>query len=191
MSRATWKIACFNPSVWKPSSPASSTAARSAPSAGARTWPKLHKRIAETDQRLNRLFDAIESGVADLDAPGLKERIAGLKAIREQASADAERAQAALDHDGNQAVSPDMVKTFARVARERIRLDSGGYRRDHLRALTQRVEVADKEVRIMGSKSELLRTLVAASGGKPGVAGVQSSVLKWRALLDSNQRPTA
>jgi len=27
-------------------------------------------------------------------------------------------------------------------------------------------EVADKEVRIMGSKSELLRTLVAASGGK-------------------------
>jgi hypothetical protein len=47
-------------------------------------------------------------------------------------------------------------------------------------------EVADKEVRIMGSKSELLRTLVAASGGKPGVAGVQSSVLKWRALIDSN-----
>jgi len=31
------------------------------------------------------------------------------------------------------------------------------------RALAQRVEVADKEVRIMGSKSELLRTLMAAS----------------------------
>ena len=82
-----------------------------------------------------------------------------------------------------------MVKTFARVARERIRLDSGGYRRDHLRALTQRVEVADKEVRIMGSKSELLRTLVAASGGKPGVAGVQSSVLKWRTYQKANAVP--
>ncbi len=152
---------------------------------------ELHKRIAETDQRLNRLFDAIGSGVADLDAPSLKERIAGLKAIREQASADAERAQAALDHAGNQAVSSDMVRTFARAARQRIRLESGGYRRDHLRALAQRVEVADKEVRIMGSKSELLRTLVAASGGKPGVVGVQSSVLKWRALVDSNHRPTA
>jgi DNA invertase Pin-like site-specific DNA recombinase len=150
---------------------------------------ELHKRIAETDQRLNRLFDAIESGVADLDAPGLKERIASLKAIREQASADAERAQAALDHAGNQAVSSDMVRTFARAARQRIRLDSGGYRRDHLRALAQRVEVADKEVRIMGSKSELLRTLVAASGGKPGLVGVQSSVLKWRTRRDSNPRP--
>ena len=79
--------------------------------------------------------------------------------IREQASADAERAQAALDHAGNQAVSLDMVKNFARAARQRIRLDGGGYHRDHLRALAQRIEVADREVRIMGSKSELLRTL--------------------------------
>src|SRR5882757_1782887 len=53
----------------------------------------------------------------------------------------------------------------------------------------ERVEVADTEVRIMGSKSELLRTLVAASGGKSGVVRVQSSVLKWRARRDSNSRP--
>jgi site-specific DNA recombinase len=150
---------------------------------------ELNKRIAETDQRLNRLFDAIESGVADLDAPGLKDRIAGLKAIRDQASADADRAQAALDNAGNQAISPEMVTTFARAARQRIRMDGGGYRRDHLRALAQRVEVADTEVRIMGSKSELLRTLIAASGGKSGVAGVQSSVLKWRTRQDSNLWP--
>jgi len=39
--------------------------------------------------------------------------------------------------------------------------DGGGYRRDHLRAHAQRVEVADKEVRIMGSKSDLLRTIRA------------------------------
>lgn len=66
----------------------------------------------------------------------------------------------------NQAVGVDMIRTFANTARERLRLENGGYRRDHLRALAQRVEVADKEVRIMGTKSELLRTLVAASSGK-------------------------
>jgi hypothetical protein len=38
-----------------------------------------------------------------------------------------------------------------------MRTESGGYRRDHLRALAQRVEVGAKEVRITGSKSELLR----------------------------------
>ncbi len=150
---------------------------------------ELNKRITETDQRLNRLFNAIEFGVADLDSPGLKDRIAGLKALREQAGVDAERAKAALDNAGNQAVSPDTVRAFSRAARRRMRLESGGYRRDHLRALAQRIEVADTEVRIMGSKSELLRTLVAASGGKSVAFGVQSSVLKWRARQDSNLWP--
>ena len=46
---------------------------------------ELNKRAAETDLRLKRLYDAIETGVADLGDPGLKERIAGLKAIRDQA----------------------------------------------------------------------------------------------------------
>ncbi|WP_082407584.1 recombinase family protein [Mesorhizobium sp. 1M-11] len=147
---------------------------------------ELHRRITDTDQRLGRLYDAIESGTVDKDDPLLKERIAGLQALRDQAKADAERTQLALDSTGNQAVSPDMLKAFARRARERMRLDNGGYRRDHLRALAQRVEVADTEVRIMGSKSELLRTLVAASSGQSAAFGVHSSVLKWRTRQDSN-----
>ena len=81
-----------------------------------------------------------------------------------------------------------MVQRFARTARERIRIDGGGYRRDHLRALARRVEVADDEIRIMGSKGNLLRTLAAASGAKPATSGVRSSVLKWRRGRDSNPR---
>jgi site-specific DNA recombinase len=50
------------------------------------------------------------------------------------------------------------------ACRERSRIDGGGYRREHLRALAQRVEVADKEARIIGSKGDLLGTLAAASG---------------------------
>jgi site-specific DNA recombinase len=38
-----------------------------------------------------------------------------------------------------------------------------------------------KEVRIMGSKIELLRTLVAASSAKTAGFGVPSFVPKWRA----------
>lgn len=85
----------------------------------------------------------------------------------------------------NQSISPDKLKGFARKARERMHLDDG-YRRDHLRALAWRVEVADDEVRIMGSKSELLRTLVAASSVESAAFGVHSSVLKWRPRQDSN-----
>jgi site-specific DNA recombinase len=149
---------------------------------------ELNKRSAETQLRLKRLYDAIESGVADLDDPALKERIAGLKVIRDQAQADAERAQATLQSSSQQKITPQMVRKFAKTARERMRLQSGGYRRDHLRALAQRVEVADKEVRIMGSKGDLLRTLAAVSGVKSNTPGVRSSVLKWRRERDSNPR---
>ena len=71
-----------------------------------------------------------------------------------------------------------------------LEMAHGGYRRDHLRALTQRVEVDAKEIRIMGSKSALLRTLVAASSAKSTVFGMPSSVPKWRARRDSNSRPS-
>ncbi|HEX7073862.1 MAG TPA: hypothetical protein VF226_07455 [Hyphomicrobiaceae bacterium] len=108
----------------------------------------MNKRATESELRLTRLYDAIEAGIADLDAPALKDRIDGLKAIRDQAKADADRAQAMLQNSGQKAVTPQMLRKFAATARERIRLDGGGYRRDHLRALAQRVEVADGEVRI-------------------------------------------
>ena len=147
---------------------------------------ELHKRITETDQRLGRLYDAIEGGMVDKDDTVLKDRIAGLKAIRDQAMADAERTQTTLDSAGSESISLDMIDDFSRTAREGLRLESGGYRRDHLRAFAQRVEVADDEVHIMGSKSELLRALVAASSVESAAFGVRSSVLKWRTRHDSN-----
>ena len=58
---------------------------------------ELRKRAAEADAKLKRLYDAIENGIADLSDPMLKERVAELKAIRDQARADAERAQDAME----------------------------------------------------------------------------------------------
>jgi site-specific DNA recombinase len=93
---------------------------------------ELNKRAAEAEPRPKRLYDAIEAGVADLDDPALKDRIAGLKATRDQAQADALRAQAMLESATHQAVTPQMLRQFANTARKRMRADGGGYRRDHL-----------------------------------------------------------
>ena len=136
---------------------------------------ELNKRAAESELRLKRLYDAIEAGIAEIDDPALKDRIDGLNAIR---------AQAMPQHSGSQAVTPQMLTRFARTARERMRLPGGGYRRDHLRALAQRVEVADGKVRIIGSKSRLLQTLVANGSAN----AVPTQVLKWRRRWDSNPR---
>jgi ABC-type Fe3+ transport system substrate-binding protein len=47
--------------------------------------------------KLKRLYDAIENGIADLTDPMLKDRIAELKAIRDQARADTERVEDTLE----------------------------------------------------------------------------------------------
>lgn len=146
---------------------------------------ELRKRGAEAEAKLKRLYDAIESGIADVSDPLLRERVTELKAVRDQARADAERAEGALDRAGP-SITPQALNTFASRARRRMRTEQGGYRRDHLRALAQRVEVDAKEVRIMGSKSVLLRTLVANSSAKTAAFGVPSFVPKWRARHDSN-----
>ena len=149
---------------------------------------ELNKRATESDLRLKRLYDAIENGIAEVDDPDLKERIATLKATRDQAKADAARITSLLSSEGRKAVAPDMLAKFATAARKRMRDEKGGYRRDHLRALAQRVEVDVGEVRILGSKSNLLQALVAgAAETKPGA--VPSFVPKWCARQDSNLWP--
>ena len=145
---------------------------------------ELRKKAAEADARLKRLYDAIEKGVADIDDESLKERIAELRALKSQAQVDAERVVAALEGIGAE-ITPAKLRAFADAARQRLRGPDGGYRRDHLRALAQRVEVAEGEVRIIGSRSNLLRALAAASGVKPATAGVPSFVPKWRRGWDA------
>ncbi len=147
---------------------------------------ELNKRATETDLRLNRLYDAIEGGVANLDDPELKTRIATLKATRDQARVDAERASALLETISQKSITPQMLRNFASTARDRMRLPGGGYRRDHLRALAQRVEVDDGEVRIMGSKGDLLRTL---AGSADPTGHVPSFVPNWR-CCQTNANPS-
>jgi site-specific DNA recombinase len=144
----------------------------------------LAKRATEAELRLKRLYDAIEAGVADLNDPALKDRIDGLKAIRDQARSDESRAQARLDQASQTTITRQMLTRFAAAARDRMRLPGGGFRRDHLRALAQRIEVAEGEVRIVGSKSRLLQTLTAQESGN----AVPTQGLKWRVGWDSNPR---
>jgi site-specific DNA recombinase len=55
----------------------------------------------------------------------LKDRIAELKAIRDQARTDAERAADAIERLGP-SITAQALKTFARQARKRMRTEIGG-----------------------------------------------------------------
>jgi Recombinase zinc beta ribbon domain len=117
----------------------------------------LKKQAADAEAKLTRLYEAIENGLADLDDANLKGRIAELRRIRDAARADAERAEAS--DRGVAQITPDILSRFAEAARTRLKTDDGSFRRHHLRALVQRVEVGVHEIRIRGSKIQLFREL--------------------------------
>ena len=146
---------------------------------------ELRKRATEAEAKRNRIYEAIENGVADIGDPALKTRLTELAAVRDQAQAEAERAASAIERAGPQ-LTQDKVIAFAEAARARLRTSDGGYRRDHLRAVAQRIEVSKTEARILGSRTELLRTIAAGASVQTAANGVPTSGLKWRPVRDSN-----
>src|ERR1700722_9696232 len=99
-------------------------------------------------------------GVADLADPNLKTRLTELIAMRDAARTEVERLEAAPDE---QRLTSDDLRCFAEAARRRLQTGDGAFRRDHIRALAQCVEVGTHEVRIIGSTGSLAGTLTPAS----------------------------
>ena len=148
----------------------------------------LERRATEAEAKLNRLYDAIENGVIDVTDPSLKDRIAELSATRDQAKGDAERALVHIAKIGP-AITPESLRAFSTSLRKKLRHGDGTFARDQVRAVAQRVEVVSRnEVRIRGLRSELLRTLTAASGVEAAVLGVRGFEPKWRPGTESNRR---
>ena len=131
---------------------------------------ELRLRAAAAEAKLKCLYGAIEVGVIDLADPMSRDCIAEMTTVRDHACADAGRSEASVERLGT-SVTPCKLTTFATEACKRMCTEAGGYRRDHLRASGQRVELGKREVRIIGSKTELLRILTAVEDGEsPGSA---------------------
>ncbi len=124
----------------------------------------LRKRATEAEQRLQRLYLSIEQGIVDPTDRSLKQRVAELKAHRDAAEGDAQRAASAIDKI-TPALTPDLLRRFSEATRQMFRDNEGGYRRDLIRAVAQKVElVSPFEAEICRSKIELLRTLASNNG---------------------------
>lgn len=140
----------------------------------------LKRNALDAENKLTRLYEAIENGLADLTDSNLKGRIAELKRIRDAAQADVERAEGRSKERIE--ITSDAVEAFAAAAKDRMFHSDGSFRRNYVQQLVQRAEVGTDQITIMGTGNRLLQALVA-SGGKPGVEtaahGVRSFDPKW------------
>jgi len=147
---------------------------------------ELERRATEAEAKLKRLYEAIENGVVDMNDPSLKDRIAELTVIRDQARGDAERAVAQVERLAP-GITVDSLREFALVAKRKLRNGDGSFARDYVRAVAQRIEVVSRDLaRLHTDRDELLRTITAASGVEAAVLGVKSFEPKWLPGPDSH-----
>ena len=138
--------------------------------------------VTESQARLDRLYDAIEAGVAELHDPRFKERVDLAKLqIREGSSTlDSLRQRSTARPE----LSPALVRRFSSGIRRRLRDADPAFRRTWLHKFVSKVTIGKDRIRICGPKDQLLK---AVSGDEDSVrAMVPTFAREWRALRDSN-----
>ena len=140
----------------------------------------LEREAHEAGEKLRRLYQAIEDGVAEMDDI-LKDRITALKLDRDRVQEAL--ACARVGARPSVEVSPMVVEQFGATMRENLTTGEIPFRKAYLDSLIDRVEVDDHAVRIVGRKDVLKQAVLSKSGPIPGV---RSFVRKWRSLGESN-----
>ena len=140
----------------------------------------LTAELAAVNEKLNRLYRAIEDGIVGLDAH-LKERVDALKAQRDLAQASLDRI--AVQTNTRAIVTLDRLAAFSQLMREKLDTGDTQARKAFLRSVISEIEVGDDKVRIIGDKATLA-TVIA--GRQTGNGQVRGFVRRWRARRDSN-----
>jgi site-specific DNA recombinase len=136
----------------------------------------LRAKLTDAENRLGRLYAAIEGGIADPSDATLKERVAAVKNERDIAQVAFDRALAETRPEAR--ITQEKIAKFVKVMRTNVLTGETPFRRAYIRAVVDQVEVDDEEIRIIGRRTVLER-LVMGGGAVP--AGVPSFVRKWRA----------
>ncbi len=143
----------------------------------------LRGKLTDAEGRLGRLYQAIENGVADANDPTLKDRIAAAKTERDIAQAAFDRAVGEMRPEAR--ITADRIASFVATMRENVLSGDTAFRRAYLRAVSDKVKIDDREIRIYGRRG---RPRTPRDGRRAVPAGVPS-VRDWRARRDSNPRP--
>jgi site-specific DNA recombinase len=137
----------------------------------------LARQAFEAEERLGRLYAAIEAGTIDGTDPSLKERVAALKNARDRAveAADYARKSSALPVQ----IDPVAIDRFTRLMREQLVSGDVAARKAYLASIVDAVIVSENKIRIMGSNDNIRSTF--GPKGQP-MPVVRKSVQEWCAI---------
>ena len=141
----------------------------------------LKSEIKAKDEKLNRLYRAIEDGIVETDDQ-LRDRIKAIKNERDMAQASLDRiAEQSRDRS---TLTPERIKVFTKLMHDKLENGDVQARKAYLRAVISEIRVDDDKVSIIGDKATLSAVIAGQNGTHANVSGF---VRKWRTRLDSNQ----
>jgi site-specific DNA recombinase len=140
----------------------------------------LEADLTNTNDRLSRLYRAIEDDIVSLD-DHLKDRIETLKTQRDIVVATLERI--VTQARTTSIITPEHLQSFSRLMHEKLDTGDVQAKKAYLRSVIAQIEVGDDKVRIVGEKASLAAVI---AGNPPETAHVRGFVRKWRARRDSN-----
>ena len=140
----------------------------------------LAASLAQVQDKLARLYKAIEDGIVELDQD-LKDRVAALK--NEKALIEATIDRLAATSRAQAQISPEKLNAFAALMRTKLDTGDTQARKAYLRSVISRIEVDDQKVRIIGDKATLADVI---AGRQTQTGHVRGFVRKWRTRHDSN-----
>ncbi len=146
---------------------------------------ELNRQIRQVEDRQQRLLEAIETGIVDLDET-TQRRAQQHKASREallieRAGVSREPSLPAVEY-----LKPSQVEKFGKVLRQKLLAKDSGLAKSYLNLLVDEITVEDKTATVKGSYGALAATLHQI---KMGTGQVPTFIHDWRARRDSNSRP--
>jgi DNA invertase Pin-like site-specific DNA recombinase len=130
--------------------------------AGTARVGSLRNAYREAEAKIQRLYAAIENGIADLSDSILKDRLAALKVQRDETKRLLDSAETPDTQIPE--LTPALIEDFTASLRTRLLEGPVAFRKEYLQSVVDRVEVGDTVIRLTGRKDRLVRQLMS---GRP------------------------
>jgi site-specific DNA recombinase len=142
----------------------------------------LARQGSDAEEKLSRLYAAIETGTIEGNDPTLKDRVTSLKNTRDRAIEALDYAKKSSAHPVE--IDPVAIERFTRLMREQLISGDVAARKAYLGAIVDAVIVSENTIRIVGSNDNI-RSLLGPSGQPTPT--VRKSVQEWCPQPESNQ----
>ena len=148
---------------------------------------KLETEAKEIEQAENKLYEAIEKGVLELDDK-LKTRVKQHKDRQQMITVELDTLRR-QNQTPMQSLTPQKIEAISRVLNKRF-ATSTPFSRAYLKATVNEITITDDLLKLSG-ENKTLADLIASNGIIAPNTSVHSFVPSWRARDDSNVRPAA